>query len=71
MSIEHTLVCDNCSRIIAAASNATTARQDGQRVGYERRNNRDLCLWCVEADDAAKPKGKIAPCDDAEFGMSP
>jgi hypothetical protein len=46
--IEQTLVCDECSRIIAAATTAAKARREArEQCGYVRRGRKDLCAKCA------------------------
>lgn len=49
MSIDHTLICDNCSRVIHAAHTSALARSEArEQCGYRRVGPRDLCAACVE-----------------------
>lgn len=54
MSIERTLICDKCSRVIAAAGTARKVRADARQSGYRRVDGKDLCWWCVEGLGVAK-----------------
>lgn len=47
MSYEATIVCDHCSRIIAAANTAEEARAENRHAGGQSRSPWDLCQRCV------------------------
>lgn len=47
MSCEATIVCDRCSRIIAAANTAEDARKENRQAGGQSRSPWDLCQRCV------------------------
>lgn len=46
MSIEATVVCDSCARIIVAADSAAKARQENREMGGFSRSPRDYCAAC-------------------------
>lgn len=49
MSVEVTIVCDNCAAIIVAARTAGEARKEGLRdKALVRRNGQDICAECNE-----------------------
>lgn len=56
MSVEQTIVCDECSAIIAAASTLISAVQDARSIGAYVTRRRAVCASCrgpVVAEEVA------------------
>jgi hypothetical protein len=59
MSVEVTIVCDECSAIIVAASTAGEARREGLRDGaMVRRGTKDICMECVRRQERIRASNR-------------
>lgn len=54
MSVEMTIVCDACSRVIAAASTAKRAREENREMGGISQPPSDWCAECAERSREAE-----------------
>jgi len=49
MSIEHSVICDRCGSVVAAASTVALARTDAAQLGAQQDAREDLCARCATA----------------------
>jgi hypothetical protein len=56
MSIEATLICDHCARLIVAAKTPGRARRENREQGGTSKNGVDLCAACAAA---ASPSSQL------------
>lgn len=49
MSIEHSVICDRCGNVVAAASTVALARADAAQLGAQQDAREDLCARCASA----------------------
>lgn len=53
MSIEHSVICDRCGSVVAAASTVALARADAAHLGVQQDAREDLCARCATAGGPA------------------
>jgi len=60
MSIEHSVICDRCGSVVAAASTVDLARADAAQLGARQDAREDLCERCSPSGGpsvAPQPRG--------------
>lgn len=60
MSIEHSVICDRCGSVVAAASTVDLARADADQLGARQDAREDLCERCSPSGGASvapQPRG--------------
>lgn len=60
MSVEHSVICDRCGSVVAAASTVDLARADAAQLGARQDAREDLCARCSPlggASVAPQPRG--------------
>jgi hypothetical protein len=63
MSIEHSVICDRCGSVVAAASTVDLARADAAQLGARQDAREDLCARCSPSGGASvapQPRGHRA-----------
>lgn len=67
MSIEHSLICDRCGAVVAAASTYSLARADAAALGAVRIGRQDICrdcpTGCAEATTTRRSTSMHDPID--------
>jgi hypothetical protein len=70
MSIEATLICDECARLIVAAKTPGRARRENREQGGISKGGVDLCAACVPSRDP-QPEDLSVPSDDGSARSAP